>query len=329
MKDKNGIEITLGIIVRYLDMTLNDKIFQSLHIEPDGDYVLSEEQLNVISPEICKSVKNNLFEIPKHFLIPINELEDELEREVGLQRGILYYSPVSRKSYLYYRYSGNWSKLDLDNWEFHFEVGTYRDYVIRSNPFEYTEWLNLSMVEVKKLKLRPQEGRYIHFGECFYSKEHKEFLCYVPDRQYRNRYHFENPFQKRIVLSNQEISNLIKIDFDNQFYQFFAIRPQDVCCVIINDNGIVQFYEEYVSGHYRGEDSGAIYPEYDEHIISEYDLNPLFNQYVIDANLRIHDKVAQLIKLHHVRDIHELLYSYPKLCISGIPLYRPLTIPSD
>ena len=33
MKDKNGIEITLGIIVRYLDMTLNDKIFQSLHID--------------------------------------------------------------------------------------------------------------------------------------------------------------------------------------------------------------------------------------------------------------------------------------------------------
>ena len=85
---------------------------------------------------------------------------------------------------------------------------------------------------------------------------------------------------------------MIKIDFDNQFYQFFAIRPQDVSCVIINDNGIVQFYEEYVSGHYRGEDSGAIYPEYDEHIISEYDLNPLFDQYVIDANLRIHDKVA-------------------------------------
>ena len=326
MKDKKGIEITLGIVTRYLDMPLNDRIIQSLHIEPNRDYVLSEEQLDKISPDISRSVKNNLFEIPKHFLIPINELEDELERKVGLQRGILYYSPVSCKSYLYYRYSGNWSKRDLDDWEFHFEVGTYRDYVIRSNPIEYGQRVELSMEEVKKLNLRPQEGRYIKIGDCFYSKEHNQFVRYTRHSWYINTYYFENPFQEIITLNNQQIDSLKKVDFDNQFY---AIRPRDVSSVIPNENGIVWFYEEYISGHYRGEDSGAIYPEYDEHIISEYDLNPLFKQYNIDANLSVYDKITQLIKINHVRDIHELLYPYPQLCISGVPLYDPPVIPSD
>lgn len=33
--------------------------------------------------------------------------------------------------------------------------------------------------------------------------------------------------------------------------------------------------ESKVVGHYRGEDSGAIYPEFDYDVVEAYDLNPI------------------------------------------------------
>lgn len=327
MKDKRGVEITLSMVARYLNIPLNHRVFQLLRIEPVDDYILSDAQIEKISLDMYNSIKKNQLEIPSIFLINVKELNYKLEKELGINHRTLYYSPVTKMSYKYCG-TNNWAKRNLDDFRFCFIMGTYKDYIIRSimsDPFTYrwSKRLELSMLDVKKLQLYPQEGRYIDKGDCFYCDEIKQFVCYTCDDWNMLDYHFENPFHEKILLSNSQISNLIRVDIKN----FFAIRAQDVSYICLNQDGNVVFYEKYVMGHYRGEDSGAIYPEYNERILCEYNLTKLFYDHDIDLSQNMNERISQLVEKCHSKDIYDLLYRYPDLCTNGVPLYDPPIVP--
>lgn len=45
----------------------------------------------------------------------------------------------------------------------------------------------------------------------------------------------------------------------------------------VSKDNYLHVVESYIIGHYRGEDSGAIYPEYEFRDIETYNLNPIKN----------------------------------------------------
>lgn len=52
--------------------------------------------------------------------------------------------------------------------------------------------------------------------------------------------------------------------------------------------------ESKVVGHYRGEDSGAIYPEFDYDVVEAYDLNPIKNEKI--GNQTIEELIEESIE---------------------------------
>lgn len=52
--------------------------------------------------------------------------------------------------------------------------------------------------------------------------------------------------------------------------------------------------ESKVVGHYRGEDSGAIYPEFDYDVVEAYDLNPIENEKI--GNQTIEELIEESIE---------------------------------
>lgn len=59
----------------------------------------------------------------------------------------------------------------------------------------------------------------------------------------------------------------------------------------VSKDNYLHVVESYTIGHYRGEDSGAIYPEYEFHDIETYNLNPIKNHQI--GNKTIEDLVKE------------------------------------
>ena len=57
---------------------------------------------------------------------------------------------------------------------------------------------------------------------------------------------------------------------------------------------LLTIVESRIIGHYRGEDSGAIYPEFDYDVIEAYDLNPIKNEKI--GNQTIEELIEESIE---------------------------------
>ena len=62
----------------------------------------------------------------------------------------------------------------------------------------------------------------------------------------------------------------------------------------VSKDNYLHVVESYIIGHYRGEDSGAIYPEYEFRDIETYNLNPIKNNQI--GNKTIEDLVKEACK---------------------------------
>lgn len=97
-----------------------------------------------------------------------------------------------------------------------------------------------------------------------------------------------------VKLKEDEVRNLKYLGKLDSLDFYASPLKQNVCRVDIYENGHVCIYCKVVVGHYRGEDSGAIYPEYDEECQCIYDLSSLFNREY--EGLTIREKIHKTMK---------------------------------
>ena len=96
----------------------------------------------------------------------------------------------------------------------------------------------------------------------------------------------------------------------------------------VNIGYTVHVYDHHVVGHYRGEDSGALYPEYEHTLIAKFDLsNSLFietDQETYKELLLLRNDCADWKPLCRHRKLFDYLMSHPEtLTIQKGLLYYP------
>lgn len=64
----------------------------------------------------------------------------------------------------------------------------------------------------------------------------------------------------------------------------------------VYENDILCVIESEVVGHYRGEDSGAIYPEYEYIVVEQYNLDAIKNHTI--GGKTIHELIKESCKLY-------------------------------
>ena len=80
-----------------------------------------------------------------------------------------------------------------------------------------------------------------------------------------------------------------------EFFQRYRQHIIELCqgnrVGFVNFGYIVHVYAHDVVGHYRGEDSGALYPEYDDTLIAKFDLS---NSFFIETDQEIYKELLLL-----------------------------------
>lgn len=274
MKDKNGIEITLGKLARYIGDGWNSivdymRIRRKHPIPSDPNYILSLEEIKIISPIIYFQLMHGKFEIPYLFQIDIAELEEELNLEIGK----MYYSDRTNKFYFYRGWNSSYFIREIRDFKFTFEIASSCGQIVRRSPFNYGEssYEGLLISNIKELELKEADCVYLNLGDCYYSPDKRLNIRYTCGGLI-GTYHFENEWEELVVLSFEELKRLIPIESYNR------IKLKDIK-VYVYENMRISVFREYISGYYRGEDSGARYPEYDEEFICQYDLVSLKNEH--------------------------------------------------
>lgn len=315
MKDKNGIEISLGKIARYLGegwnrIVENMRIIHKHPIPSDPDYILSLDEIKHISMTIYTQLLKHEFELPKLFQININELENELSIKIGK----MYYSEITKKFYLYRGWSNSYYTRDISDFKFTFETATRCGFIIRKSPFDYGEskYENIEISKIRELRLEKFDCVYIDLGDCFYSPDKNMNVRYTCKGVIGYSYFFENEWEEHISFSLDELKNLQPIK------PFTNIRLKNIK-IYAYENLTFSVYREYISDYYRGEDSGARYPEYEEEYLCSYDFSTLRKEYEAQIQ-KLASGYPNYITGEH--QFYKVLLSHPELCVDGTPTHE-------
>lgn len=314
MKDKNGIEISLGKIARYLGegwncIVDNMRIMHKHLIPSDPEYILSPDEIKQISPSIYALLLNKEFELPELFQMNISKLENELNIEIGK----MYYSEITKKFYFYRGWNNSYFTRELSDFKFTFETSTRCGIIIRRSPFDYGEskYEGIQINRIRELKLKKLDCVYIDLGDCFYSPDKNMNVRYSCKGAIGYSYFFENEWEEHISFSLDELKNLQPIQpFANIRLKNLKIYP--------HENLTFSVYREYITGYYRGEDSGARYPEYEEEYLCSYDFSTLRKEYETQIH-KLASGYPNFITGEH--QFYKVLLSHPELCVDGIPTH--------
>ena len=314
MKDKNDIEISLGKIARYIGegwnrIVDNMRIIHKHPIPSSPDYILSLDEIKQISLSIYNHLLKNEFELPELFQMNISEIENEL----NIEKGKMYYSEITKKFYFYRGWSNSYYVRDIEDFKFTFETAPKCGFIVRKTPFDYGEssYINLLIKNIRELELKAADCVYIDLGECFYSPDKNMNVRYSCKGVIGHFYFFENEWEEQIFLTLDELKRLQRIE------PFGRIKLSNLK-IYVYKNLTISVYYESISGYYRGEDSGARYPEYEEEFICEYNLSPLKEEY--ESVIR---KLASgnnnTISGEH--PFYKVILAHPELCIRGKPTH--------
>ena len=314
MKDKNDIEISLGKIARYLGdgwnrIVDNMRILHNRHIPSDPDYVLSQDEIEQISLPIYTQLLNDEFELPELFQMDISELENEL----NILLGKMYYSKKTQNFYFYRGWSNSYYVRNIADFKFTFETAPRCGFIVRKSPFDFGEssYVDLLIKNIQELELKEADCVYIDIGECFYSPDKNINVRYTCKGSIGYFYFFENEWEEQIFLTMDELRRLERID------SFGRIKLKNLK-VYIYENLKIFVYYEYVSGYYRGEDSGARYPEYEEEFICEYNLSSLRKEYG-SVIRKLASGYNNTICGEH--PFYKVILAHPELCVNGTPTH--------
>lgn len=315
MKDKNGIEISLGKIARYLGegwncIVDNVRIMHKHIIPSDPEYILSPDEIKQISPLIYTQLLNMQFELPKLFQMNINELESDLNLELGK----MYYSETTKKFYFYRGWNNSYYTREISDFEFTFETAMRCGFIIRKSPFDYGEskYEKIKINKIRNLKLERCDCVYIDLGDCFYSPDKDMNVRYSCKGVIGYSYFFENEWEEYVSFSLEELKNLQPIK------PFANIRLENLK-IYAHENLTFSVYRQYISGYYRGEDSGARYPEYEEEYLCSYDFSTLRNQYEIQI-YKLAKGYPNFFTGEH--QFYKVILSHPELCVEGTSTHK-------
>ena len=161
------------------------------------------------------------------------------------------------------------------------------------------------------------KDRFQH-GECFYSPDLNKFIMFSGNW---TRPTFEDEYGYAVVVKDNMIDNLKRIDANCS--NFHSKKPEKLRFYLY-PNYIIHIEIETIVGYYRGEDSGARYPEYEDVFLGEYDLSQYIDFPLIDT-LTLKDYLNtkfQIGDTYYTDPIYKFLYEHPELCISGEPINR-------
>lgn len=229
------------------------KNIRKIDIPYDPNYIPSIELIKLISIDVYSKIVNNTFQIPKCFFIK----QAEIEQKLGLSDFQVYYSKKTNKHYLYLRFrSDNKHKQNIRDWIFSFVTQSRnKAYFDITDISIYTIVEQFNIQEICELGLEKVNIRCLKHGESFYSHNRNQLVKFYQGA-------FYNEWEEVVNLTIQEINELShrvweRIHLDNIRAYFTTFYEVVVCSYSF-------------SHYYRGEDSGALYPDYEEEVICQY-----------------------------------------------------------
>ena len=240
-----------------------------------------------------------------------------------LEYNKVYYSKTTKKYFFIKEPTGCLSDCEEADYVYMIEgkYGNYPRFFSINDPFNGMTLPGrfYSSQEVRRLSLT-------EVLDIFYISP--ESILWSPDRDilvrlecHRNCFFFfEDPFHNEIKLNTDEINRLVPTKVS--FRDFYAIESKELKYEFDVEFKNVCIYETCVVGHYKGEDSGAWYPEYEDVYRCKYNISSASNEI-----LEICHGVGYYSKhTYFLNKLYMWLCYNPQLCCDGTPLYVPKKI---
>lgn len=326
MKDKNGHEITLGIIANYKEATINDisayvysRIGKQIGLSDSA--ILDEQTIKIIDPVLYTELKKGTFIFPNSMFIPYEKVESIL----NIERKKCYYSETTDRTYFYHNPDfHNHSKSKLRDWTFLFSYANGKQFYfdLHDRDFNYKYHLNIKSIEELHLQLIdcfvfPQLPNF--FDSHFYYSRKRHALI-----KHMKGLNFIDEWESQFTI--ETIEDLRDLEETEPWHKpsFYELRIE----IIKEIPFYVEIYVWETVGHYRGEDSGAIYPEIQKDILCVYDVTSK-KDYVLSDGKTVEWHCHNIIEnMYACKNGYSILYAFlmenPSLCLSPYtPIHRP------
>ena len=178
---------------------------------------------------------------------------------------------------------------------------------------DYSKYKNF-----KKLNVKTIEKRW------YYHEKIESILFFISAKE--GVFVFRDEKNKYYSLQQQDLQYLRKIKYHDNNLSFNVLNSR-LWFEKSSELPYFDILERYKSGSYRGEDSGARYPEYSERLVCRYDVSSVAE--VILDGISIKERVRHIeyppcdYDYRGIGDytLYHYLLNHPELCVTGTPTH--------